>query len=114
MTTEHKDVFSPRMSMKITEHEDVSFTLCKGHNLFKCRNLWSLLILSTLSPASVVVKSIDCCSGIANDHSINIQHGHDFEDEVLSEIICLGGSGKEVLNEAFDDKGRDCFGRVNS
>ena len=64
-------------------------------------------------PAPVRVQSDEFGAGVAMNHTINVDHGDDFEDEVVEKVFgSLGFLGQKVNNAFEHESGRNLTGML--
>jgi len=54
--------------------------------VLRSEDLWALHLVR-LEPLSVQIESLERVSRVAHDDAIRVEHGHNFNDEVLPEEV---------------------------
>lgn len=73
-----------------------------------------MCFLGWLDPLPVQVCPRQIASVVAYDDSVDIEHGHDLEHEVVSEVLGSGMVAQQKLDNVLYDVGGHGFARVDS
>lgn len=109
----NKNVLLPVVPMYVTAEPEFTFLL-RFFNEQLGKVDGRVRLLRWLNPLPVQVGSRQITPVVAYDNSINIEHGHDFENKVVSEVFGSRVVAQEKLDDVLDDVGSHSFAGVHS
>ena len=62
-------------------------------------------LFAGIDPLPIKVHACEITSVVAIDHTIDVQHRHNFENEVLTEYLSYGRIADEEVDDVFDKVG---------
>lgn len=98
----HKDIPLSAVSMHVAKHNDLIF-----HVLFQnllCIVNARMQYLGRLVPPSIEVNTEHIATVVASHHTVGVEHGNDFKDELLSHVLSLFCLLQEKVNDTLDHK----------
>lgn len=66
-----------------------------------------------LDPLSVEVSAWEVAAVVADDDAVDVQHGYDFEDEVLAQHAGGGAVAQQKVDNILYNKAAHCLTRMN-
>ena len=111
--TIHEDVLFPRVAVEVTEQQYFSLFLSFTNQLLDMED-HRMLLLRGLLPLPVQVLAHQWTSCISQNDSISIDHGHDFEYEVVSKDPCADARANQVVDDALHHVWCSCLSWVDS
>ena len=113
VVTVHKNVLSPRMTVKITNKSEVSLTIERTYQLFDCR-VFRMKDFRWILPPTIKVLSAQWTTIIAINNSIWIKHWYYFEDKVVPERLRLWCIAHQKVDNTFHHPTCITFTRVHT
>ena len=113
LATVYKNVFLPRMTMKITIKFDFTAFKCFSHHLFDGEALWEQF-WTWINILSIQIMRTQAAPIVSNNNSIGIHHWNNFENKSLSESFRNFIIANKVLNETLDNEWAIAFTRMDS
>ena len=101
------------MSVKITKKNNLS-NLLNTHDQFLEEKDLRMINFGRIRPFSVEIVPWNIRSIVSMNNSIRIHHGHNFEDEMLSQLFGFFIIGNQKLYDSIADIRTDGLPRMNS
>lgn len=92
----HENIFLSGMTMEITKHNDMALIFKILEKPFQMKND-RVCVLLWVNPTSIQVDSSKCDSSVSINYSINIYHGHNLDQKVISEYLCSNRGSDQVI-----------------
>ena len=96
----HEDVFPPRVTVKVTNKDELTFTIESAYQLFNCR-IDRMKNFGWILPSAVKVLTAECASIVTIYDTICIEHRNYLEYKVISQCLSLGCIADQEIYNAF-------------